>query len=79
MLVSQHGSALEDAACSRGIAISWDANDKSLGKLSDAVSRGPDSNYRQGTKVRVTGQIRRVARSAMLNEPYWELRASSAQ
>ena len=79
LLVSKHGSAVTDASCGKGIAISWNAPNEALRELNDAVDRAQDLPDRQLPKVRVTGQMRRVPRSPMLDEPYWELRLSSAQ
>ncbi len=78
LLVSKHGNAVEDEACGKGIPVSWEGSDQNLRELSAVVAhRAP---VQRGTaKVRVTGQMRQVSKSAFLNEPYWELRLSSAQ
>ena len=75
LLVSRHGSLLEDVNCDGGIPIEWYEGD-GLHELDAAVGR--DLNQPPRTKVRVTGEMRRAARSAFLNEPYWYLRLQSA-
>jgi hypothetical protein len=79
LLASKHGSALEDKACDRGIAISWRGERAGLSELNALVRQELELTDNQPARVRVTGQVRRVARSAMLNEPYWEIYLSSAE
>jgi hypothetical protein len=79
LLASKHGSALEDESCDKGIAISWRGENAGLSELNELVSRKLGFEDHEPAKVRVSGEMRRVAKSAMLNEPYWEIYLTSAQ
>ena len=77
LLVSKHGTTVEDASCDNGIPISWRANSPALREITEIAERGIVE--RHTVKVRMTGQMKLVQGSSFLNEPYWQLQVTSGQ
>jgi hypothetical protein len=77
LLVSRHGSTIEDAACDNGIAIDWRGDNQGLREITEIVEG--EVVKRHTIKVRMTGQMKLVQRQAFINEPYWQLQVTSGQ
>jgi hypothetical protein len=77
LLVSKHGSTVEDASCDNGIPISWRDDSPALREITEIAEGG--NVERHTVKVRMTGQMKRVQGSGFLNEPFWQLRVTSGQ
>jgi hypothetical protein len=77
LLVSKHGSTVEDASCDNGIPISWRDNSPALREIAEIAERGVVE--RHTIKVRMTGKMKLVQGSASRNKPYWQLQVTSGQ
>lgn len=77
LLVSKHGSTVEDASCDNGIPISWRADSPDLREITEIAEGGIVE--RHTVKVRMTGEVKLVEGSGFLNEPSWQLQVTSGQ
>ena len=78
LLVSRHGSAIEDPRCDDGIRMEWFEGEAPGFRELNAVAEHAQTE-RLEVILRVTGVMMRAGRSELVNEPYWYLRLRTAQ
>ena len=78
LLVSDHGSAIEDPECDKGIPIQWQDEDVPNMREFDAVAQRVLALEPVIVTVRVTGKMSKASRSVFFDEPYWYLDLVSA-
>jgi hypothetical protein len=77
LLVTIHGSTIEDRSCNGGIPIRWNERQRPALREFNAVARG--AGFDETIRVRVTGEIRRAERSEFVDDPYWYLDLRTAE
>ena len=78
-MVSQHGSAVVDQTCSKGLPIEWrDKVEPHMLAFHSIAKRLRDLEPLIAT-VRVTGTVKRAPRSVFIDEPYWYLELTAAE
>ena len=77
LLVSKHGTNIEDASCDNGVSVNWRDDGPKLRKITDMVEGEIVERY--SMKVRMTGRMKLVQGSGLVKGPIWQLQATSGQ
>lgn len=79
LLVTDHGTNIEDASCDKGVAANWRDDSPDLREITDIIVREGEMIERYSMAVRVTGQMELVQSSGLVKGPVWELQVTSGQ
>jgi hypothetical protein len=77
LLVSRHGTNIEDESCDNGVSVNWRDDSPGLREITNIIEG--EVVERNSMRVRMTGQMKLVESSGLVKGPVWQLQVTNGQ